>query len=59
MAYYGTSALRPLDGREDQEGESYRWRCEHPDRYPGYCHCVPDLLDDLLAAARKAKDALR
>lgn len=34
----------------EQEG-FHGWRCGHPDRYPGYCHCVPDLLDDLMAAA--------
>jgi hypothetical protein len=39
------------------ENGFHAWRCEHPDRYPGYCHCVPDLLDALephLAAAAEA-----
>ena len=34
------------------------WRCEHPDRYPDYCHCVPDLLDDLMAVAAEARAGL-
>lgn len=34
----------------EQEG-FHSWRCGHPDRYPGYCHCVPDLLDALVLAA--------
>ena len=33
------------------ENGFHAWRCEHPDRYPDYCHCVPDLLDALEAAA--------
>jgi len=30
----------------------HSWRCGHPDRYPDYCHCVPDLLDALITEAR-------
>ena len=34
------------------EENFHAWRCGHPDRYPNYCHCVPDLLDALIAAVR-------
>lgn len=35
----------------DVEGATpHGWRCEHPDRYPGYCTCVGDMIDAVLAA---------
>ena len=30
----------------------HAWRCGHPDRYPDYCQCVPQLLDALMAVLR-------
>ena len=30
-------------------GTPHSWRCEYPDRYPGYCSCVKDIAGDLLA----------
>jgi hypothetical protein len=33
----------------DHDGPSpHSWRCEHPDRYPGYCDCVEDMADAVL-----------
>jgi hypothetical protein len=26
----------------------HSWRCEHPDRYPGYCDCFQDLVTELM-----------
>jgi hypothetical protein len=26
----------------------HSWRCENPDRYPGYCTCVSDMIDAIL-----------
>lgn len=38
-------------GLGDNGASPHGWRCEHPDRYPGYCSCVDD-------AARAIVDAL-
>jgi len=33
----------------DVNGASpHSWRCEHPDRYPGYCTCVDDLITAII-----------
>lgn len=26
----------------------HSWRCDDPERYPGYCSCVPQLVDELV-----------
>lgn len=33
----------------DHGGSSpHSWRCEHPDRFPGYCDCVESMADAVL-----------
>jgi hypothetical protein len=32
----------------------HSWRCENPDRYPGYCTCVDDLMDAIFAVGFRA-----
>lgn len=36
----------------DNEGNSpHSWKCEHPDRYPGYCNCATELSTHVLVSA--------
>jgi hypothetical protein len=28
----------------------HSWRCENPDRFPGYCRCVDEITDEVVAA---------
>jgi len=37
-------------GLDDNGASPHSWRCEHPDRYPGYCTCVDDVAAAVLAA---------
>ena len=32
------------------------WRCEHPDRFPGYCDCVASMADAVIAVMTKPAD---
>lgn len=34
----------------------HSWRCENPDRYPGYCTCVDDVARAVVAAVREAEN---
>lgn len=56
------------NGLNDQGGSPHGWRCDHPDRYPGYCQCASviaeDIVNDLAAhdaevERRAAERALR
>jgi hypothetical protein len=35
-------------GLDDNGASPHSWRCENPDRYPGYCTCVNDVAVALL-----------
>jgi len=37
-------------GLDDNGANPHSWRCEHPDRYPGFCTCVDDVAVALLVA---------
>jgi hypothetical protein len=37
-------------GLDDNGANPHSWRCENPDRYPGYCTCVEDVAVALLDA---------
>ncbi len=38
---YNHPAVEALgsEGFDHEGGTMHAWRCEHPDRYPGYCTC--------------------
>ena len=52
-------------GLDDGGFSPHSWRCEHADRYPGYCTCVNDMRDAILDALvykayfEEAESALR
>jgi hypothetical protein len=37
-------------GLDDNGAHPHSWRCEHPDRYPGYCTCVEQTATAILMA---------
>ena len=37
-------------GLDDHGATPHSWRCEHPDRYPGYCTCVDDMAAAIVEA---------
>jgi hypothetical protein len=36
------------NGVQPNTDAMHSWRCNEPDRFPGYCSCVPQLVDDLI-----------
>ena len=40
-------ALRD-NGVQPNTDAMHSWRCYDPERFPGYCSCVPQLVDDLM-----------
>lgn len=46
------AGARALAAEGGGPGDSiHSWRCEHPDRYPGACECVPGVTVEVLRAA--------
>jgi hypothetical protein len=46
-------ALRQVlreQGLDTGGASPHSWRCENPDRYPGYCTCVEDMVQAIIAA---------
>lgn len=46
-------ALRE-EGLDDNGASPHGWRCENPDRYPGYCTCVHDAAVAIVRALARA-----
>jgi hypothetical protein len=34
----------------------HSWRCENPDRFPGYCDCVASMADAIIAEMTESAD---
>lgn len=47
------------NGVQPNTNAMHSWRCSEPDRFPGYCSCVPQLVDDLIDALTGDDDAGR
>ena len=47
---------RAWQGFDDNGCSPHAWRCENPDRFPGYCTCVDDMIDAILAAGYRKAD---
>ena len=43
------------NGLDDDGASPHSWRCEHPDRYPGGCTCVAEIIDDIIAAGYRKR----
>ena len=48
--------IMAAQGLDDNGCSPHAWRCEHPDRFPGYCTCVDDMIDAILAAGYRKAD---
>ncbi len=46
-------ALR-AEGLDTGGASPHSWRCEHPDRYPDYCHCTEEAASVVADALRQA-----